>query len=296
MGSFAVLTDSTCDLPQDKLDEYQIDYAPMTYSIGMDDYPAMLDWSIHSPKEFYDFMRAGTTVKTTQVPASQFEEHFTSWLDQDLDVLYISCSSALSGSINIARMVAKDLAEKYPDRTIYCLDSLISSLGQGYLVMKAATLRNEGLSVTEAAEQIEAMKLHVNQFATVGSLEFLRRAGRVTAASSFFGNFLGIKPILISDKIGQNYAIKKVKGAANVRTEIAGMIKDVVENPEEQTLYISHADAVDEANAMRDVIMNAVPFKDCFISNIAPIVGASVGPGMIGVYCVGKEVTIEGGN
>jgi len=93
-----------------------------------------------------------------------------------------------------------------------------------------------------------------------------------------------------------DYAIKKVKGAANVRTEIAGMIKDVVENPEEQTLYISHADAIDEANAMRDVIMNAVPFKDCFISNIAPIVGASVGPGMIGVYCVGKEVTIEGGN
>lgn len=296
MSSFIVLTDSTCDLPQEFLDKYQIDYAPMTYSVGMEDYPALLDWSIHSPKEFYDFMRAGTTVKTSQVSAGEFEQHFTKWLNQGLDVLYISCSSALSGSINIARMVAKDLAESYPDRTIYCLDSLISSLGQGYLAMKAAAFRDENLSVHDAAARIEAMKLHVNQFATVGSLEFLRRAGRVTAASSFFGNFLGIKPILISDKIGQNYAVKKVKGAANVRTEIANMIQEVVENPEEQTLYISHADAVDEANAMREVIMKTVPFKDCFISNIAPIVGASVGPGMIGVYCVGKEVTIEGGN
>ena len=296
MSTFAVLTDSTCDFPQELLDKYQIDYAPMNYTIGMENYPALLDWSIHSPKEFYDFMRAGTIIKTTQVPATEFEKHFTSSLEQGKDVLYISCSSALSGSINIARMVAKELASKYPDRTIYCLDSLISSLGQGYLVIKAAALRDEGLSVTDAAAWIESMKLKVNQFATVGSLEFLRRAGRVTAASSFFGNFLGIKPILISDKIGQNYAIKKVKGAANVRTEIANMVQETVEHPEEQTLYISHADAIDDANAMRDTILKNVAFKDCFINNIAPIVGASVGPGMIGVYCVGKEVTIEGGN
>ena len=176
------------------------------------------------------------------------------------------------------------------------MDSLISSLGQGYLTMLAAKLRKEGRGITETANEIEAIKLHVNQFGTVDSLEYLRRAGRVTAASSFFGNFFGIKPILISDRIGQNYAIRKVKGAANTRMEIAKEIQAVVESPETQCLYISHADALGDAEKLRDEIMKLVPFQNCYIGNIAPIVGASVGPGTVIAYCLGKEVTIEGGN
>jgi DegV family protein with EDD domain len=268
----------------------------MTYSIGPEEYPALLDWSIHSPKEFYDFMRCGTVIKTSQVSIPCYEEHFTKSLAEGKDILYISCSSALSGSINVARLVAKNLATEYPERTICCVDSLISSLGQGYLVIRAAELREQGYSMAETASQIEAMKLHVNQYATVGSLEYLRRAGRVTAASSFFGNFFGIKPILISDKIGQNYAIRKVKGSANTRLEMAKEIAAVVEEPEKQCLYISHADALEDAQALRDAIMNLSAFRDCHIGVIAPIVGASVGPGTVAAYCFGKEVTIEGEN
>lgn len=296
MGSFVVMADSTCDLSQDMLNKYEIDYAPMAYSIGTEEFPAMLDWSSHSPEEFYDMMRCGTVIKTSQVSTACFEEHFNKWLQEGKDILYISCSSALSGSINVARLVAKNLAEVYPDRKIMCVDSLISSLGQGHLAMLAAKLRDEGKSVTEVAKFIEDTRLHVNQVATVGSLEYLKRAGRVTAASSFFGNFFGIKPILISDKIGQNYAIRKVKGAANTRKEMAKEVAAAVENPEEQTLYISHADALADAEAYRDEILKLVSFKDTYIGNIAPIVGASVGPGTIIAYFVGKEVTIEGGN
>lgn len=296
MGDFVIITDSTCDLSQEMLDEYEIDYTPMNYSIGTEEYPALLDWSVHSPKEFYDFMRCGTIIKTSQVATACYEDHFTKWLEMGKDILYISCSSALSGSINVARLVAKNLASTYPNRTICCVDSLISSLGQGYLTMLAAKLRKEGRSITETANEIEAIKLHVNQFGTVDSLEYLRRAGRVTAASSFFGNFFGIKPILISDRIGQNYAIRKVKGAANTRMEIAKEIQAVVENPEIQCLYISHADALGDAEKLRDEIMKLVPFQDCYIGNIAPIVGASVGPGTVIAFCLGKEVTIEGGN
>lgn len=296
MGEFVVIADSTCDLSQDMLEKYEIDYTPMGYSIGTEEYPALLDWSIHSPEEFYDFMRCGTIIKTSQVSTACFEEHFKKWLELGKDILYISCSSALSGSINVARLVAKNLAETYPERTICCVDSLISSLGQGYLAMLAAKLRDEGKTVTETAEKIESIKLCVNQCATVGSLEYLRRAGRVTAASSFFGNFFGIKPILISDRLGQNYATRKVKGAANTRIEIAKEVAALVEHPETQCLYISHADALNDAEALRDEIMKLVTFQDCYIGNIAPIVGASVGPGTVAAYFLGKEVTIEGGN
>ena len=273
----------------------QIDYAHMNYTIGQEEFPALADWQAHPCKDFYNFMRQGTRIQTTQVPRDVFESVFRAHLDAGEDVLYLACSSALSGSINLARIIADELREVYPERTVRCVDTLISSLGEGYLAQVAADWRDAGKGVDETADHIEAIRLTVHQFGTVDSLEYLRRAGRVTASSAFFGNLFGVKPILISDRIGQNYAVKKVKGARNARTEIAAMIADAVIEPEKQTLFLSHADAEAEILALRDEILAKVPFKDCYINVIAPIVGASVGPGTVIAFCVGKEVTVEGG-
>lgn len=293
--NYVVLTDSTCDLKPESLAWYNIEYAPMNYVVDGVEYPALLTWENHSAKDFYDIMRSGKRITTTQVPMQRYEEIFEKYMKNGQDVIYISCSSALSGSVNVAVNVAKDMLEKYPDRKIFCIDSLISSLGQGYLAIKASMLREEGKTIEEVVKYIEENKLKVNQYATVGSLEFLKKAGRVTASSAFFGNLFGIKPIIMSDVIGQNYAFKKVKGAMNAYNEIKEQVKSNVINPEEQTLYISHADAPKEAEILKNLIMAEVPFKDCYISYIAPIVGASVGPGTTNVYFVGKEVTIQGG-
>ncbi len=295
MKPFAVITDSTSDLGKDLREKYDILYTPMNYIIGEEEYPAMLDWESHSAKEFYDMMRNGIQIRTTQVPRETYTRIFTEQIEAGKDVLYISCSSALSGSINIARMIAKELLETYPHAKICCVDSLISSLGQGYLVIQAAEMRDAGKSVEETASYIESIRLKENQFGTVGNLEYLRRVGRVTASSAFFGNLFGVKPIIISDKAGQNYAMKKAKGALNAKKEIAALLAEATENPEEQTLYISHADALDDAEQLRDEILKFAPFKDCYINYIAPIVGASVGPGTIIAFGFGKEVTVEGG-
>ncbi len=292
---FQVLTDSTCDLSTEYLNKYGIDYVNMNYVVDGKEYPAMLDWSSHSPKEFYDIMRAGTRITTTQVPRKVFTDKMTYYLEKGMDIVYLACSSALSGSVNLAYTVAKELKEQYPEREIFCIDTLISSLGQGYLAIAASHLRDEGKSAYETAQYIESIKLTVNQTATVENLDYLRRAGRVKASSAFFGNLFGVKPIIISDALGQNFAVKKVKGAINVRNEIINMICESVTDPENQTLYISHADNIAVAEKWRDEILEKVPFKDCCICCIAPIVGASVGPGTVNVYFVGKEVTIRGG-
>lgn len=291
---FVIFADSTSDLGKDLRDKYDIDYVKMNYVIDDKEYSASLDWESHSMKDFYDFMRNGTIIKTTQVARGEYEKRFTEVLEAGRDILYIACSSALSGSINLANVIAGELMEKYPERKIICIDSLISSLGQGYLCIKAAMLREEGKSIEEVRDFINANKLKENQFGTVATLEFLKKAGRVTASSAFFGNLLGIKPILISDIKGQNLAVKKVKGAQNARREMAKDMASVVINPEEQTLYISHADSIKDAEALRDEIMALCPFKDCYINGIAPIVGASVGPGTVIAYCFGKEVTEVG--
>ena len=293
MRDFMIFGDSTCDLDKVTRERYNVDYVAMNYIVDDVEYVASLDWESHSVKEFYDLMRNGKRVFTTQVPRASYEEKFKAALEQGKDVLYVSCSSALSGSINIARVVAEELNAQYPDNKVYCVDSLISSLGQGHLLIIASNMRAEGKEASEVAAYLDSVKLCMNQQATVGSLEYLSRAGRIKASKAFFGNLFGVKPLIISDTKGQNYAWKKAKGAAGARRALAEMTAEVADGNYD-TLYITHADCLESAEALRDEILAIAPFKEVIIGTIGPIVGASVGPGTYSAYCYGKEVTIEG--
>lgn len=293
MRDFVIFGDSTCDLNKEMREKYGIDYVPMNYIIDDEEYKASLDWENRTAKEFYDLMRSGKRVFTTQVPKNVFYDSFKAVLEEGKDIVYISCSSALSASIKAAILVAEELKAEYPDAGIYCVDSLISSLGQGYLLMKASSLRKEGKSAEETAKYIEDIRLCVNQCGTVASMEYLRRAGRIKASKAFFGNLFGVKPIIISDRKGQNYAYKKVKGTKNSYAAIA---EDIVKaaNGVYETVYISNADCLEEAELLSAEILKAAPFKEIVMGTIGPIVGASVGPGTIIAFCFGTEVTIEG--
>ena len=293
MKEYIILTDSTSDLPKELREQYGIEYVAMNYVVDGTEYVASLDWESHSAKEFYDLMRNGTRIFTTQVPQNVFQDAFKAAAEAGKDLLYIGCSSALSASVKAAQVVAQEMKEQYPETTICVVDSLISCIGQGYLVMEAARKRAEGKSVTEVAEYIESIKLNMHQWATTGSLEYLRRAGRVKASKAFFGNLFGIKPLIISDRKGQNYGYKKAKGAVNARIAIAENLIESADGNYEN-LYIAHADNLEEAELLKEEILKRAEFKNVFIGYIGPIVGASVGPGTIGAYCYGKEVTVEG--
>lgn len=293
MKEFIVLTDSTCDLPKDLRQQYGIEYVAMQYVIDGTEYAASLDWENHGAKEYYDLMRNGTRVFTTQVPKNVYYDAFRKAVESGKEVVYISCSSALSASINAARVVAEEVKAELPEAGIYCVDSLISSLGQGYLAIEASRKRAEGMSAAETAAYIDSIKLFVNQNGTVDSLEYLRRAGRVKASKAFFGNLFGVKPLLISDRKGQNYAYKKAKGMVNARIAIAEHMVEVA-NGNYEELFISHADNLQEVELLKEEILKRAPFKTVTVSTIGPIVGASVGPGTIIAFCRGNEVLIEG--
>lgn len=293
MREFVILTDSTSDLTKEMREQFGVEYVAMNYVVDGTEYKASLDWENHSIKEFYDLMRNGTRIFTTQVPKNVYEDAFRAAVESGKDVLYISCSSALSASINVARLVAQEMKEQFPEAGIYCVDSLISSLGQGYLVMEASRKRAEGMSAEETAAYIDGMKLCVNQCGTPASLEYLRRAGRVKASKAFFGNLFGVKPLIISDIKGQNYAYKKAKGTANARAAIADHIVEAANGVYEE-LLLTHADCHEDIELLRDEILKKAPFKNVIISTIGPIVGASVGPGTVIAFCRGTEVTIEG--
>ncbi len=293
MNDFIILTDSTSDLTLELRQQYNVDYVPMQYVVDGSEYKASLDWETHDPKTYYDIMRNGTRIFTTQINKELCYEAFENAIKEGKEVLYISCSSALSASYNVGCVVAQELKEIYPDAKIYCVDSLISSLGQGFLVMEASRKRAEGLSAADTAAYIESIRLKVNQCGTVGSLEYLRRAGRIKASKAFFGNLFGVKPLIISDIKGQNYAYKKAKGTANARAAIAEHIHEAANGVYEE-LFLTHADCEEDILLLKEEILKTSPFKKVTMNNIGPIVGASVGPGTVIAFCYGKEVTIEG--
>lgn len=294
MRPFAIIGDSTCDLNREFREQLDVDYVPMNFILDGKEYLASLDWEEMSAKEFYDQMRQGKRITTTQVPAECYAEKFREYLKQGMDVLYVSCSSALSGSVNTARVVSRELMEQHPEAKILCVDALNSSFGQGIEIMWASKMRSDGSSIEEVSEFLEKNRNCVNQTAYVEKLEYLRRVGRVTASSAFFGNLIGIKPILISDAKGQNFAIKKVKGLQKTMEEVVAIIKERIIEPEDQIIYISHADTEENAEKIGQMIKDSISCRDICIGYIGPIVGASVGPGTISIYYVGKEETTIG--
>ena len=162
------------------------------------------------------------------------------------------------------------------------------------MALDAASMKKEGKTIQEVASYLEENKLCYNQVATVETLDYLKKAGRVKASAAFFGNIFGVKPMIISDAIGQNFAIKKVKGRKNSLIELVNMLKEVIVEPENQTIYVVHADCLNDANFVKDLIIKEVNPKAVSVEFMGPIIGVSTGPGTIGVYAKGKKVTVVG--
>lgn len=293
MRDYVILSDSCCDLDADLRKKYGIEYIPMRIIFGDTDIPASLDWEKISPKEFYDMMRGGVRVRTAQINADEFKEAFSKYLDEGKDVMYIACSSALSNSYKSSLMAHDILAQERPDGKIVCIDSRNACLGLGMICMTASELRAEGKSIDETAQYIEAHKQEVNQFATVESLNYLKRAGRVSTTSAVFGGLLQVKPIIISDADGQNVAVEKVKGRKNSLVRLADLFKETYRSNPHQRICIGHADAPEAAEELKTLVKERMPEEgvEVITAGIGPIIGATAGPGTLAVYCYGKEVT-----
>ena len=293
MRDYVILSDYCCDLDADLRKKYGIEYIPMRIIFGDTDIPASLDWEKISPKEFYDMMRGGVRVRTAQINADEFKEAFSKYLDEGKDVMYIACSSALSNSYKSSLMAHDILAQERPGGKIVCIDSRNACLGLGMICMTASELRAEGKSIDETAQYIEAHKQEVNQFATVESLNYLKRAGRVSTTSAVFGGLLQVKPIIISDADGQNVAVEKVKGRKNSLVRLADLFKETYRSNPHQRICIGHADAPEAAEELKTLVKERLPEEgvEVITAGIGRIFGATTGPGTLAVYCYGKEVT-----
>ena len=266
----------------------------MVFTQGGKDYAADLDWGEISAHDFYEAMRKGNRSITGLINTEECENKFRSCLSDGYDVLYVACSSKLSNSVNTAKIIADDLLKEYPDRKIYCMDSLRSNYAEGMIAMAAARLADEGKTLDEAATVLEEEKLKYQDFGTVDTLEYLKKAGRVKASAAFFGNLFGVKPIILGDAKGNNYAYKKVRGRRVSLDELAAVVADRIEDGENATVFIEHADCLEDAEYVAESIKGRVHVGKINISYMGPIIGSSIGPGAITVNFYGKKVTIYG--
>lgn len=292
MRQVQIITDSCSDLTPELMERYHIDYCMMNTVYEGKTSPADLAWTPDEVHALYNLMRAGNRVTTTQVPVDEFDRVFRRHLDAGRDIVYIGCSLKQSGSVNTASVLAKKLQAEYPDASIYCIDSKHASMGEGLLAITAAEFAAEGTTAAEVAAYTEEKLKYLHQVVTVHSLDSLKRAGRVKASSAFFGNLLGVKPILVTDADGEQTAIKKAKGRLGSFREMIAMLKDELIEPEEQILYLAHSDcSKEEIETFKAMVREAIPCKDIYTGYIGPIIGASIGPDAVALFGYGKEIT-----
>ena len=297
MRKVKIITDSCADLTAEQLARYDIDYAKMSTVYNGIESPALLTWSEDEVHALYNIMRDGNRITTAQVSVEEFQRIFEKYLKEDMDIVYIGCSSKQSGSVNTGFVTAKKLMAEYEGSKIVCIDSLNASMGEGMLAIEAAKLAKNGAGVDEIEAHILSNRKKANQYVTVHSLDALKRAGRVKGSAAFFGNLMGVKPIIIADANGDQAAYKKVKGRQKSFEEIVALLKASMIEPETQVVYLTHADcAKEEIDGLVELIRKEIPCLDVEVGYIGPIIGASIGPDAVGIWGFGQEVTYKIGD
>lgn len=293
--AYQIFVDSSSDLSKEIRKQYNIDYFHMGIVIKGEPKDADMDWEQYSPEELYGWIRdLSNHCKTSLVTYGEYLEKTEAVLKQGKDVLYIACTTALSGSLNTFRLVTEELQAKYPERKIIGIDSCRANMALGLIAIHAAELQQEGKSIEEVRDWVENNKQYFHETGSLETLTYLKAAGRVSGAAAFFGNIISLKPIIMFDIHGHNYAFKKVRGSKNALEECFNYIKENI-NERTNVIYIGQAMAQDTQAYFKKRIEEElhIPTKEFWIG---PIVGISCGPGMYGMFFEGKLVTADSEN
>lgn len=285
MRRFEIFTDSSCDLTQEIIEQF--DLHVMQLEVVIDDNPPVLNNQLDL-MSFYDQLKAGANAKTSAVTPGHFQEEMKKCLSKGNDILYIGFSSGLSATYNNGVMIMKELQQEFPNRKLYHLDTLCASAGQGLLVYHAAMLREAGAGIEEVQDKIEKIKQHIHHQITVDDLFFLKRGGRIDATSAIVGSVLKIKPIIVMDEEGHLANVGKVRGRKIAIKELFARMKANAHLDALEYVFISHSACIEEAETLAEMIKNEWSKAQIIISDMGPVIGAHTGPGALALCYLGK--------
>lgn len=286
MNDYVILTDSSCDLPDDIVKKYQLEILQLDFIVEG-------EGSFHNDQadieEVYSKLRNGANIKTSAANISQASEAIEALFNQKKDILYLGFSSGLSSTYQTVYMAGQELMEEYPERKMISVDTLAASMGQGLLVYKACQAKYAGKSLKENAQYIEDIKLKLCHWFTVDDLFFLKRGGRISGVTATVGTMLSIKPILHVDDEGHLINVSKVRGRKAAITELANRMEKLAVHPEDQDIFISHGDCIEDAEKLASIIKERFGNDRITISYVGPVIGAHSGPGTLALFFLGEH-------
>lgn len=287
MRDYVIYTDSGCDLSLSLLAEWGVKSKNLTFRFDGEE--KEYENGEMEIKTFYDKMREGGVAKTAAINKETFVMAFREALDEGKDILHLGFSSGLSTTYNSARLAANELREEYPDATILTVDTLAASAGQGLLVYLAKKKKDEGATVEQCAAYIEEIRLNMCHWFTVDDLVYLKRGGRVSPTAAFFGNALGIKPVMHVDNEGHLINVTKVRGRRTAINALADKLGETALDPKNGIVYISHGDCLSDAELLAKMVADKFGAHVEIITDVSAVIGAHSGPGTLAIFFLGNE-------
>ena len=284
MSRYAIVTDSGSDLSNDILKKLSIVSLPLSVTVEGEEMRS--DYEIlHS--EFYRKMKAGTSAKTSAVNYQSFLDKFRGIAKRGYDVLYLGLSSAISSTFSAAHAAAASMKREMPERDFLTLDTKCASAGLGLLVYLTAKERDSGADIREALAFAEATAPRICHRFTVDDLTYLKRGGRISATAAFFGNMLGIKPLLYMDSGGFLKSSEKARGRRGAIEALANSYGAFTGNERSSEIFISHADCKADAELLSEILFKKYGCKVKRIFDIGAVIGAHAGPGTLALFFIG---------
>ena len=284
--SYRIITDNCCDFPADMYHNLDLSVVPLVVRFQNEE---VSQYSERWLKKMYAGMREGEVATTSAVNPQGWEDVMEPVLAGGQDVLVLAFSSGLSTTYQSAVIAATELAEKYPDRKIRVIDTLCASLGQGLLVWYACQKRNEGMGFEELADWCENAKKNLCMWFTVDDLMFLKRGGRVSAATALVGTMLQIKPVLHVDDEGHLINVSKARGRKAAIEALAKKVGETGLPGENDTVFISHGDCLEDAQLLEKILQEKYGVKKAFIYYVGAVIGSHAGPGTLALFFMGNK-------
>ena len=286
--STIIMTESTCDLPREYIDAHPcLEVVPMVFQFGAEE---QLDIAGQTDNHLnYERLRAGEVATTSQLNSDYLYGQMKKHLQNGDDVLYLAFSSGLSGTCSNGMLAANELRGEFPERKLTVVDTLCPSLMEGMLaIMTAERLERTGEDVDALAAWVETIKPRLNAWFTVDDLKFLKRGGRISAASAAIGTMLSIKPVLHVDDEGHLIAMSKERGRKRALKALVDRM-EAQQFAEDTPIYIGHGDCPEDAQAVAAMIKERFGREVTLINYIGMVIGAHSGPGTVALFFVGKN-------
>ena len=287
MNNYVIFTDSGTDFTKELIEELEVKQVELTIIVeGEEPKPN----NQVDNKELYAMLRAKKSATTSAVNTEDFKIAMRPYLEKGMDILYLGFSSGLSSTFHAGKLACEDLSEEFPERKLFAVDTLCASLGQGLLVYHAARMRLDGAEIEEVRDFAENNKLKLCHWFTVDDLFFLKRGGRVSAASAVLGTMLGIKPVMHVNNEGKLIKVGTVRGRKTSIDTLCEKAKvSKISEAAKRIAFISHGDCEDDAKYLAEKIKKEVGFKDVLIGYVGSVIGSHSGPGTLALFYLGTE-------